>query len=66
MNKKLSLLTARMDVKLALVLVLTGLLPLVVASYLGLHFASQTLREQAMRNLQVVADSKARQIEDFD
>ena len=65
MIKKLLHFATRLDAKLAVVLMLTGLLPLVVAGYLGLHFASETLRQQVMSKLQVVADGKAQQIEDF-
>jgi len=65
MIKKLLHFATRMDAKLAVVLMLTGLLPLVVAGYLGFHFASETLRQQVMSKLQVVADSKAQRIEDF-
>jgi PAS domain S-box-containing protein len=64
MIKRLSFLAARMDAKLTVVLVLAGLLPLLVAGCLGLHFASQTVRQEVMGNLQVVADSKAQRIED--
>jgi PAS domain S-box-containing protein len=65
MLKALSFLTARMDTKLALFLIVTGLLPLAVAGYLTVHFASETLRQQVTSSLQVVADSKAQRIEDY-
>ena len=65
MTKKPFFLTARMDSKLAVVFVLIGLLPLVIAGALALVYANRILREQVMGKLQVVADGKAGRMERF-
>jgi two-component system sensor histidine kinase/response regulator len=55
----------RMDVKLVLVFVLIGLLPAIVAGTLTFVRADRSLREQVTRQLESVADAKARRIEDY-
>ena len=55
----------RMDVKLVIVFVLIGLLPVIIAGSLTLVRADRSLREQVTFHLQSVADAKARRIEDY-
>ncbi|MEO7931742.1 MAG: PAS domain S-box protein [Chthoniobacterales bacterium] len=55
----------RMDAKLAAFFILIGLLPLLITGSLAFNYASRSLRQQVMSNLQVVADSKAQRIEDY-
>jgi PAS domain S-box-containing protein len=55
---------SRMDAKLV-VFVLIALVPLVVAGCLALVYARRIVEGQVMGRLQIVADSKARQIEGY-
>ena len=54
-----------MDAKLAVVFLLVGLLPVFIAGTITLVHAERSLRQQVTRHLQVVADAKARRIEDY-
>ena len=55
----------RLDHKLAVVFVLIGLLPLLITGSLAFNYASRSLRQEVIGNLQVVTDSKAQRIENY-
>ncbi len=55
----------RLDSKLAVVFVLIGLVPLIIAGCLAIVSAKRSLREQSAHHLQAVADAKTDRIESY-